>query len=207
MSNSITQNKKCSFSICQFPISNFHKEKRRSKQTATRMTKGFTFTTILLFICTLVLVHSPQQVQGGVGCFAACAVACCEAGVFAFANPLGIAVGVTGCSGVCMVACATAAFVPPACFHQNTTIRLFNSDLEVPISSIKENDLVFDGSLTPAKVTRNALFTSSGNSSEMFDFRSITLSNNKTLTVTAEHGVIIMVSNIPTVVAAIVLSL
>ena len=60
-------------------------------------------------------------------CFHACAVACCEAGVLAFATPLGIAVGVTGCTGVCAVACATAAFVPPACFGNDTTLRVLRT--------------------------------------------------------------------------------
>src|SRR5262249_1394834 len=80
----------------------------------------------LMLLATLLLAQV-TSVTAGVTCYAACCVACCEVGVFAFAGPLGIAVGYTGCAGVCMVACATALFIPPACFANDTTITVSSS--------------------------------------------------------------------------------
>jgi len=124
-------------------------------------------------------------------CFHACAIACCEAGVFAFAGPLGIAVGATGCAGVCMVACANAAFIPPACFANDTTIPVFTPDgtlINKPISAVHVDDQVVtlvDGQPITTRVVRNV------RSKGRFDFLEFEVRSDRavsTLKVTPQHG-------------------
>ncbi|KAF8159150.1 hypothetical protein B0H34DRAFT_702277 [Crassisporium funariophilum] len=115
----------------------------------------------------LLLSQFVWPVLAGVVCFQACTVECCMVGVWAFANPLGIAVGVTGCAGVCMVACATLAFVPPACFASDTAIatvvsvpNVGNSTqvLNRPISEVHVGDEVLtmvDGKQRTTRIVHN----------------------------------------------------
>lgn len=99
----------------------------------------------ICFFAVFALCVTVNPASGGAACFAACTVACCEVGVFAFANPLGIAVGVTGCAGVCMVACAGGLFVPPACFSNTTTVIVAKSGeswKSITVDLVKAGDKV-----------------------------------------------------------------
>lgn len=136
-----------------------------------------------------------QRASAGVACFAGCATACTAVGPAAFAGPLGIAVGYTGCTGVCMVACAVGSFVPPACYHGNTTVQL-QSGAVVTIDAIKAGDSIFDGAGNWTTVIRNDLIRE-----EDIEFREFIFDTNFKLTVTKEHGVIVMKES-PVVMAA-----
>lgn len=156
-----------------------------------------------LLWATLLLLIQTSSVLGGVACYQGCLYACLEVGVFAFANPLGIAVGITGCNTVCMVACASALFVPPACFANDTTIATPSSALEgkvvnKPISEVDVGDEVLtivDGQLVSTRVVRN--LRSSGDFA-FFEFETRVKSKSdenagvSTLKVTPEHTMLLV---------------
>lgn len=148
---------------------------------------------VLSFVCSLFM----SMADAGVGCFAACAIACCEAGVLSFAGPLGIAVTYTGCAGVCMVACATAAFIPPACFRKDTMLQVVidGNTVGTLISQVKVNDSVLtliDNVPIVTKVVRNE---KSQGDFEFFEFQTVSLIDDNihsTLSVTPNHGMLLV---------------
>ncbi|KAF8161691.1 hypothetical protein B0H34DRAFT_796432 [Crassisporium funariophilum] len=116
----------------------------------------------------LLLSHSTLPVFGGLACFPACAIACCEAASAAvFAGPLGVVAGLTGCAGVCSVACATLVWLPPACFAGDTSISALISlpntkngtyIINKPISEVRVGDEVLtlvDGQHRTTRIVRN----------------------------------------------------
>ncbi|KAF8167114.1 hypothetical protein B0H34DRAFT_680314 [Crassisporium funariophilum] len=123
----------------------------------------------LMKVAPLLLLFSLniRPVLGGVACFAACAIACCEVGAFAFAEPLDIEVGITGCFDVCLVACASLVWAPPACFAGDTSIATLvsvpstknsTSVLNIPISEVHVGDDVLtliDGKHRTTRIIHN----------------------------------------------------
>ena len=95
-------------------------------------------------------------------------------------NPLCIA---------CILANCVAGPVLTACFSSDTTISKFeNGEIkEVSIYEIKENDIVLSNNAHKfTKVVRNV------KSEGLFDYIQIILESGKELTVTNEHGVIVI---------------
>ena len=95
-------------------------------------------------------------------------------------NPLCIA---------CVASLCVAVPVATACFHEDTKITKFENGQikEVYIYELNKNDIVLANNLNKfTKVVRNV------KSEGTFNYTQITLESGKTLTVTNEHGVIIM---------------
>lgn len=120
--------------------------------------------------------------------------------MFAFAGPLGIAVGVTGCTGVCMVACATAAFVPPACFANDTYLHVVSPtpNANLPISEVQAGDYVVtlasDNTQRITKVVKNLR---TAGRVDIFEFTASYANGTpaSALKVTPNHGVLILRDN------------
>lgn len=151
------------------------------------------------FLNLSLLIHA-RLAWAGAACFPACAVACCTwtTGPAAFAGALGIGIDYTGCAGVCMVACATAAWVPPACFANDTTIAVITingTSTEKLISDVYVGDEILTlvgGQMATTRVVHNILSTGG------FDFFDITVRTDRrlsTLRVTPEHGILLVNNN------------
>jgi hypothetical protein len=148
-----------------------------------------------LFGVALLLLTQCTLVSAGMACYQACLYACLEVGVWAFANPLGIAVGITGCNTVCMVACACALFIPPACFANDTTVAVSAPDgtlHSTPVSAVHAGDQVLtlvDGRPIVTRVVRNV---QSKGSFDFFEFEVRSDHTVSTLKVTPQHAMLIL---------------
>ncbi|MBH2006833.1 MAG: hypothetical protein I8H75_05815 [Myxococcaceae bacterium] len=147
------------------------------------------------------ILLSPTPARAGAACFGACAIACCSTagGPAAFAGPLGIAVGLTGCTGICMVACATAAFIPPACFADETKISVLEQGIRIEkdVKDIIVGDLV--STLKNEKLSLTSVLRNQKTQGR-FEFVQITfedLQNGmpKRILVTPEHGLVLSNEN------------
>ena len=89
----------------------------------------------------------------------------------------------------CVISNCLAGPILTACFNSDTTIsKIENGEIkEVPIYELKENDLVLaNNEYKFTKVVRNV------KSEGIFDYIQIILESGKELTVTNEHGVIVL---------------
>ena len=89
----------------------------------------------------------------------------------------------------CILALCVIGPITTACFSSDTTISKIEEGYikNVPIYDLKENDIVLannENKLT--KIVRNV------KSEGLFDFTQIILESNKELTITNEHGIIIL---------------
>ena len=90
---------------------------------------------------------------------------------------------------VCVASLCIAAPVATACFNEDTKISKFEDGQikDVYIQELKKNDIVLANNLNKfTKVVRNI------KSEGIFNYTQITLESGKALTVTNEHGVIIL---------------
>ena len=129
---------------------------------------------IVLFLTFLFLIPMIQSGAAMTAC-PVCATLC----IIPF-NPL--------CIG-CIASVCVALGVTTACFEQNTKISKFENGQikDVYIYQLKKNDIVLANNLNKfTKVVRNV------KSEGSFNYTEITLESGKTLTVTNEHGIIIM---------------
>ena len=92
----------------------------------------------------------------------------------------------------CLIGLCGLATVTTGCFNSNTTIYKIEYDIikEVPIYELKKNDLVLANNENKiTKVVKNV------KNEGIFDYKQIILESGKELTITDEHGVIILDDN------------